>query len=125
MTKEEEILSILQEECAEVIQAVSKVRRFGKENNIAELCQEIADCEYLIKLAKMNIEEINQYNFGLAEHRKFEKLKQYSNIFGERGEPSPTEKKNPCFDENGKQVIVPTIPFQDWINHGQAGQAQY
>jgi len=124
MTKEEEILSILQEECAEVIQAVSKVRRFGKENNIAELCQEIADREYLIKLAKMNIEEINQYNFGLAEHRKFEKLKQYSNIFSEGG-PSPTEKKNPCFDENGKQVIVPTIPFQDWINHGQAGQAQF
>jgi NTP pyrophosphatase (non-canonical NTP hydrolase) len=124
MTKEEEILSILQEECAEVIQAVSKVRRFGKEKNIEELCQEIADCEYLIKLAKLNIAEINQYNFGLAEHRKHEKLRVYSKIFDQEG-PSPTEKKNPCFDENGKQVIVPTIPFQDWISHGQAGQAQF
>lgn len=82
MSKEEEILSILQEECAEVIQAVSKVRRFGKENNIAELCQEIADCEYLIKLAKMNIQELDSYNWGLAEHRKFEKLQKYSKIFG-------------------------------------------
>ena len=89
MTKEEEILSILQEECAEVIQAVSKVRRFGKENNVAELCQEIADCEYLIKLAKLNIPEINRFNFGLAEHRKHEKLRQFSSIFLE---PSPTEK---------------------------------
>jgi len=81
MTKENEILSILQEECAEVIQAISKVRRFGKENNVAGLCQEIADCEYLIKLAKLNIPEINQYNFGLAEQRKHEKLRVYSNLF--------------------------------------------
>ena len=28
-----EILNILQEECAEVIQAVSKIRRFGEESN--------------------------------------------------------------------------------------------
>ena len=86
-SKQEEILSILQEECAEVIQAVSKVRRFGKENNIAELCQEIADCEYLIKLAKLNIEELNDFNWGLAEYRKFEKLQKFSKIFGP---PLPT-----------------------------------
>jgi NTP pyrophosphatase (non-canonical NTP hydrolase) len=91
MTREDEILLILQEECAEVVQAISKVKRFGKENNIAELCQEIADLEYMIKLAKLNIEEINQYNFGLAEHRKFEKLRIYSSIFSE---PSPTERNS-------------------------------
>lgn len=93
MTKEDEILSILQEECAEVIQAISKVRRFGKENNVADLCQEIADCEYLIKLAKLNITEINQFNFGLAEHRKYEKLRVYSNLFNEQTlGPSPSER---------------------------------
>ena len=30
--KEKEVLDILQEECAEVIQAVSKIRRFGISN---------------------------------------------------------------------------------------------
>jgi len=79
--KQQEILDILQEECAEVIQAVSKVRRFGIQNNIEELCKEIADVEYLIKLAKMNISEINSFNFGSAELAKYEKLKVFSNIF--------------------------------------------
>lgn len=80
-----EILSILQEECAEVIQAISKVKRFGfvdgDRDNMGELCQEIADCEYLIKLAKMNIQAIDEYDFGSAEQRKYEKLKKYSKIF--------------------------------------------
>jgi len=80
-TKQQEILDILQEECAEVVQAVSKVRRFGKDRNMEELCKEIADVEYMIKLAKLNIAEINGFNFGLAEYNKFEKLKVYSNIF--------------------------------------------
>ena len=31
MNRNEEIMTILQEECAEVIQAVSKVKRFGLE----------------------------------------------------------------------------------------------
>jgi NTP pyrophosphatase (non-canonical NTP hydrolase) len=79
--KQQEILDILQEECAEVIQAVSKVRRFGLRNNIDELCKEITDVEYLIKLAKMNIYEMNSFNFGAAELAKYEKLKVYSNIF--------------------------------------------
>jgi NTP pyrophosphatase (non-canonical NTP hydrolase) len=81
--KQQEILDILQEECAEVIQAVSKVRRFGLQNNVEELCKEIADVEYLIKLAKMNVNEINKFNFGKAEQAKYEKLKVYSNIFEE------------------------------------------
>jgi len=80
-SKQEEILTILQEECAEVIQAVSKVRRFGKEANMEELCKEIADCEYLIKLAKLNIEELDRFNWGMAEFNKFEKLKKFSKIF--------------------------------------------
>lgn len=81
--KQQEILDILQEECAEVIQAVSKVRRFGIEDNIEELCKEIADVEYLIKLAKMNVYEIESFNYGRAELAKYEKLKVFSNIFKE------------------------------------------
>lgn len=81
--KQQEILDILQEECAEVIQAVSKVRRFGLQDNVEELCKEIADVEYLIKLAKMNVSEISNFNFGKAEQSKYEKLKVYSNIFKE------------------------------------------
>ena len=33
MNRSEEIMTILQEECAEVIQAVSKVKRFGMSDN--------------------------------------------------------------------------------------------
>lgn len=83
--KQYEILSILQEECAEVIQAISKVKRFGfvdgDRMNMDELCQEIADCEYMIKLAKLNIAEMDKFNYGLAEHKKYEKLLKYSKIF--------------------------------------------
>lgn len=89
MNKQEEILTILQEECAEVVQAISKCRRFGMENNLEQLCQEIADMEYLVKLAKLNIEEMNGFNWGLAEHRKFERLQKFSSIFSG---PSPTER---------------------------------
>ena len=93
-SRQEEILTILQEECAEVIQAVSKVRRFGKDANIEELCKEIADCEYLIKLAKLNIPELENFNWGAAEFKKFEKLQKFSKIFGE---PLPTaEEKVPA-----------------------------
>jgi len=91
MNREDEILLILQEECAEVVQAISKVKRFGKKANIDSLCQEVADLEYMIKLAKMNIEEMNSYNFGLAEYRKYEKLRVYSNIFNPTVPVAPTE----------------------------------
>ena len=32
MNQEEEVMAILQEECAEVIQAISKINRFGMDN---------------------------------------------------------------------------------------------
>ena len=81
MNKDEEILTILQEECAEVIQAISKVRRFGMDNNLKDLQQEISDVEYLIKLAKLNIEGFDKFEWAVAENRKFEKLQKFSNIF--------------------------------------------
>lgn len=79
---QEEILTILQEECAEVIQAVSKVRRFGEARNLEQLEQEVADVLCMINLA---------YRYGVMvkdEERiknritvKEEKLKKFSSIF--------------------------------------------
>lgn len=81
MTKSDEVLMLLQEECAEVIQAVSKVRRFGAEKNMEDLCKEIGDVEYLLDLAKIHVAGVA--NFDYTEHRnnKFHKLRQYSSIF--------------------------------------------
>jgi len=81
MSNEEQIMSILQEECAEVIQAVSKVRRFGKENNMEELCKEIADVEVMISLAKEYINELYRFDWGKARQNKIDKLHVYSTIF--------------------------------------------
>lgn len=81
--KTDEILSILQEECAEVIQAISKVKRFGTKNNIDQLALEIGDMLYLTDLARIQFEEL--INFNHQEHRKmkFTKLRKYSTIFGD------------------------------------------
>lgn len=79
--KQQEILDLIQEECAEVIQAISKVRRFGKDDNMEDLCTEISDVLYLIKLAQLNIDELYNFNYGIAESKKFEKLSKFSSIF--------------------------------------------
>lgn len=81
MNQQEQILSILQEECAEVIQAVSKVRRFGADNNIQELCKEIADVEVMVQLAKEYVDQLSQFDWDKAKQAKIEKLKVYSSIF--------------------------------------------
>lgn len=79
--KTNEILSILQEECAEVIQAISKVKRFGCKNNIDQLALEIGDMLYLTDLARIQFNEL--IDFDHQEHRrmKFDKLRKYSTIF--------------------------------------------
>jgi len=78
-----EILNILQEECAEVIQAVSKMRRFGEETNRFGFVQELADLQCMINLC---------YEFGIVGEEdamdrlieaKRDKLKIFSNIFQE------------------------------------------
>ena len=78
-----ETLGILQEEAAEVIQAVSKYRRFGDNgNNRLSLEQEIGDFLCLVVL----LEEqgfISDTGIELAMSRKLEKLKKYSNIVGD------------------------------------------
>ena len=73
-----ESLGILQEECAEVIQAVSKYRRFGDSNRLA-IEQEIGDMLCIVLLLEQQ-GFISEVGLELAMNRKLEKLKKFSNI---------------------------------------------
>lgn len=87
-TKTKEALDILQEECAEVIQAVSKISRFGLDNlkpgklktNREHLEEEIGDLIAMIDILTRN-NVIDPANIEAAAKAKIEKLKQWSNIF--------------------------------------------
>lgn len=82
LNKQDEILLIMQEECAEVIQAISKVKRFGLENNIEQLNQEIADLLCMIELAyRHNIIDNNEERVKNRIAVKEERLKKYSSIY--------------------------------------------
>lgn len=87
MNRNEEIMTILQEECAEVIQAVSKVRRFGLSDNVGELKKELCDLICMIELMR----EFNVIPMSYEEQlenifQKREKLKKFSQIFEESKE---------------------------------------
>ena len=82
-----EVLDILQEECAEVIQAVSKIRRFGIDNfkpgkpktNREHLEDEIGDVLAMIDiLCSMGVVDLNKLQ--AAKIAKFQRLKKWSNI---------------------------------------------
>ena len=86
--KEYETLLILQEECSEVIQAVSKIFRFGLDNfkpgkpktNQEHLEVEIGDLLAMITLLhEQGI--IREEVIEKAMNHKFEKLKQFSRIY--------------------------------------------
>jgi len=82
-----EILLIMQEECAEVTQAISKCFRFGLDNikpgkpktNREHLEEELGDLVAMITLLEMN-GAVSQFNIEKAKLAKFEKLKEWSNI---------------------------------------------
>jgi NTP pyrophosphatase (non-canonical NTP hydrolase) len=86
--KETEIILIAQEECAEVIQAISKVNRFGIDDihngksNRDHLEEEIGD---LMCMFELMIENgiIQKQSVDNAKERKIAKLKCWSNIYGE------------------------------------------
>lgn len=88
MTDEEKILVILQEECAEVIQAISKCFRFGflayhpdtpEKDNRLHLAEELGDISAMVHLlierGIVSEEEINQF-----KEKKFQKLKRWSGL---------------------------------------------
>ena len=83
-----EIMNILQEECAEVIQAVSKCRRFGIDeihlklgkSNRENLTEEVGDLLCMIDLLiKHGV--VNDNEVYLARAAKEEKLKKWSTIY--------------------------------------------
>jgi NTP pyrophosphatase (non-canonical NTP hydrolase) len=86
--KTEEILTIVQEECAEVIQIISKCRRFGiNEKHIKSglvnreyLTNEIGDLVAMIELMK-EYSILDPIEIEKAKKQKIEKLKVWSGIF--------------------------------------------
>ena len=86
-SKVEEALIILQEECAEVIQSISKIKRFGldeayegQETNRTRLHKEVGDAlalvDYLIE------QEILEHTTLLqCKVDKINKLKKFSNLY--------------------------------------------
>ena len=76
-----EILTILQEESAEVIVEVSKCFRFGMSGqNLVRLQKEIGDLQLMIDLLiKQNV-GVTIEGIEVAKKQKAEKLKVFSNI---------------------------------------------
>jgi hypothetical protein len=83
-----EILTILQEECAEVIVEVSKCFRFGPDQmmegldvtNMQRLQKELGDLQAMIELLIDNKVGITAQGLKEAKKAKFQKLKQWSNL---------------------------------------------
>jgi NTP pyrophosphatase (non-canonical NTP hydrolase) len=86
--KQKEILLIAQEECAEVVVAISKIFRFGFDSrwpeggvdNRSRLTEELGDLMAIVKLMNengiINLEELSK-----AGERKITKLKTWSKIY--------------------------------------------
>jgi NTP pyrophosphatase (non-canonical NTP hydrolase) len=87
-TIHKEILDITQEECAEVIVAISKISRFGLDNykpnkpltNRQHLAEELGDLQAMIDLCtEHNL--VDRAEVLAAASNKIAKLKQWSSIF--------------------------------------------
>jgi len=89
-SREKEILDITQEECAEVIVAISKISRFGLDNfkpgkeltNRAHLAEELGDLLAMITLCH-DYGIVSFEDIMIAKDNKLGKLRQWSNIFKE------------------------------------------
>jgi NTP pyrophosphatase (non-canonical NTP hydrolase) len=83
-----EVMNILSEECAEVIQAVSKCHRFGLNNikpgkpltNAQHLEGEIGDLLAMVDLLQ-SLNVVTAEGMEAAKQAKFEKLKKWSSIY--------------------------------------------
>jgi NTP pyrophosphatase (non-canonical NTP hydrolase) len=78
--KMEEALDILQEECAEVIQIVSKIKRFGMKNNQERLVQEIGDLYCMMQIIE-DLDLIKWEDVLVAAKNKEDKLKNWSKLY--------------------------------------------
>jgi NTP pyrophosphatase (non-canonical NTP hydrolase) len=96
--KENEILLITQEECAEVTQAISKCYRFGLDNfkpgkpktNRQHLAEELGDLQAMIDLCVVS-GLVSKEELDTASDNKIAKLKVWSTIFKE--ETDETQSK--------------------------------
>jgi NTP pyrophosphatase (non-canonical NTP hydrolase) len=85
--QEREVMNILSEECAEVIQAISKCHRFGLDNykpgkpktNREHLEEEIGDLIAMVDIL-IATQVIDPAAVELAKKAKIEKLKKWSTI---------------------------------------------
>lgn len=83
-----EVLTILQEECAEVIVDVSKCMRFGPDQimegqeltNLQRLEKELGDVEAMVELLQDLHVGVTKQGVFEAKIKKFNKLKQWSNL---------------------------------------------
>ena len=84
-----EVLLILQEECAEVSQAISKCFRFGPDQvgptsngktNIGRVEEELGDLVAMVELLTDLDIGVTTSNIELAKKLKFEKLKKWSTL---------------------------------------------
>ena len=89
MSKIQEILDILQEECGELIVAISKVRRFGLDNSYIDggtqrehLVQELGDVSLLIELLVAH-NVLDHNDLHQAKVNKSVKLAKWSNIYND------------------------------------------
>jgi NTP pyrophosphatase (non-canonical NTP hydrolase) len=88
--KEKEIMLIAQEECAEVVQAISKCFRFGfsekhpneEMTNKQRLEEEVGDLLCMIQLM-MDNRIVDKLSVDFAIDAKSEKIRKWSNIFDE------------------------------------------
>lgn len=88
--KQREVMYILQEECAEVTQAVSKIFRFGYDsaypvdgfNNREKLTEEVGDLVAMIRLL-VDFKVIEYEGLEKAAERKMKKLENWSKLFND------------------------------------------
>lgn len=79
--KKDEYLNILQEECAEVIQSVSKIKRFGwTDKNIENLQTEVGDLLCMLDMLKQYAPEIASADFNELKKKKINKLQTFSSL---------------------------------------------
>jgi len=91
MNKTDEALLILTEECAEVIQAISKCQRFGIDackpgkprTNREHLETEIGDVLSLIEIL-CDLGVVSWDKIEVAKHEKGHRLRTWSNLFTEQ-----------------------------------------
>ena len=82
MDYDKELLTIMMEECGEVIQACSKIIRFGADaNNLSNLEKELGDLYQMMELAHQ-YDLVSWTRIDEASDKKREKLATWSSLMG-------------------------------------------